>query len=63
MNYSEFNKNEMLTIFPNSSADAIIPTLNAAPANSLAMPATENTAAHIATNVAVNEVIIISEVR
>ena len=53
----------MLTIFPNSSADAIIPALNAAPANSLAMPATENTAAHIATNVAVNEVIIISEVR
>ena len=52
----------MLTSLPNSNAVAIIPTLIAAPANNLAMPVTEKTAAHMATKVAVNEVIVISDI-
>lgn len=53
----------MLTILPSSNADAIIATLTAAPANSLAIPVTENTAAHNATKVAVNDVTAINEDR
>ena len=53
----------MLTILPSSNADAIIATLTAAPANNLAIPVTENTAAHNATKVAVNDVTAINEDR
>jgi hypothetical protein len=41
----------------------MIATLTAAPANNLAMPVIENTAAQIATNVAVNDVTAINDDR
>ena len=63
ISFQYWYKNDILTIFPTSSADAIIAAGNGAPANNFAMPVTENTAAHIATNVAVNEVTVINDLR
>ena len=53
-------RNEILTIFPNSKAEAIIIADNAAPANNLPIPVTEKTAAHTVINIALKNTSVLN---